>query len=156
MREEKPCGPTVDTAQCWWVPVSQSHSWQRRSPADTHMHNILALENRLQWTVQLIRMNTLKRRVPLINVCADSIPYGWAYLVLSRLGKPSRLKPGMKSMGFVTSRRAPPGGTLTTWAAKDEQFSELDFYMLAVGVLNVFYRIFESFQVIATELQRTF
>lgn len=76
-----------------------------------YMHNMLALENRV-----LIHenMNTLKRRVPLISVCADSIPYGWAYLVLSRLGKHSRLKPGMKSMGFVTSRRAPPGGTLTT------------------------------------------
>lgn len=58
---------------------------------------------------------TLKRSVPLMSVCAVSMPYGSAYLVLSRFGKPSRLKPGKQSMGVVESIRAPPAGILTTW-----------------------------------------
>lgn len=50
-----------------------------------------------------------------MSVWADSMPYCSEYLVLSRLGKPSRLKPGRKSMGEVDSIRVPPAGMLTTW-----------------------------------------
>lgn len=45
------------------------------------------------------------------DVWAGSMPY----LVLSRLGKPSRWKPGMKSMGDVDAIRVPPARMLTTW-----------------------------------------
>ncbi|KAF3855285.1 hypothetical protein F7725_023340 [Dissostichus mawsoni] len=38
------------------------------------------------------------RSVPLISVCALWIPYDSAYMVLSRLGNPSRLNPGKKSL----------------------------------------------------------
>lgn len=57
---------------------------------------------------------TLKRRVPLMSVCAVWMPYASAYLVLSRLGNPSRLKPGKKSIAVAESIRVPPAGMLTT------------------------------------------
>lgn len=63
-------------------------------------------------------VRTLKRNVPRMSVCAVSMPYGSAYLVLSRFGKPSRLKPGKQSMAMVDSIKAPPAGILTTWTRR--------------------------------------
>lgn len=70
---------------------------------------------------------TLKRSVPLISVCAVWMPYGSAYLVLSRFGNPSRLKPGRKSIGVVESIREPPAGMLTTWTTSSHTHTHTDY-----------------------------
>ena len=123
-KRKKHCN-TVRPELAWYLQAT-SHYLSQCWPRSMSAYDI----TRSQWLNPMHGNLTLNLSVPLTSVWASVIPYSSAYGMESRLGKPSRLSPGRKSMGLVTSNRAPLPPTSWIWMKYGGTFFMTWYFLL--------------------------